>query len=360
MHHFSFSVYGVRVCVATRDAAIGCAAQTLLRHFRAEQLDGPAAVEMVFHGVRSRADVPISISPSAALMVHTKRVVDGVVHVEATVHLDDGRLIADFHEAGLVVVDARQKRAEGYLVMPEAIQVDVRASYLLFALAELLAQEGLYTLHAAALAQGGRGLLIPGFSGRGKTTCCVALLRAGFTCLSDDHPLLRVNHHGLEMLPFPVKIDVTDGTVAFFPELRAAKDRLHQGVQKRYFFAEEIYPPTSPTACAPAVILFPQIVDWPTSHVEPMPKSRALEELLPHGLLAWDKEMAGIRFHLLARLVSQAACYRLHFGADVLDLPRLVEPLLAASSATTREPAVVEDSTADRVASGDWRASPRP
>jgi hypothetical protein len=31
---------------------------------------------------------------------------------------------------------------------------------------------------------------------------------------------------------------------------------------------------------------------------------------------------------VLSKLVQRAACYRLHFGRDVLDLPRLITPLL--------------------------------
>lgn len=185
----------------------------------------------------------------------------------------------------------------------------------------------------------GRGIIIPGVSGRGKTTSCIGLRRAGSACLSDDHPLLRVGRDGLELLLVPVKNDVTDNTIAFFPELRAALERLHRGVQKRYFFAEEIYPPSKPMACAPAIIAFPQIVKWPTSHLEPVPKSRALEELLPRGLPAWNKDMTRCRFQVLARLVAQARCHRLHFVANVLDLPQLVEPRLAASDAATPEPA---------------------
>jgi hypothetical protein len=38
---------------------------------------------------------------------------------------------------------------------------------------------------------------------------------------------------GLEVLPFPVKIDVTENTARLFPELREAEPRLHRGLRKR-------------------------------------------------------------------------------------------------------------------------------
>jgi hypothetical protein len=33
-------------------------------------------------------------------------------------------------------------------------------------------------------------------------------------------------------------------------------------------------------------------------------------------------------FQMLPRLVQQVDCYRLHFGRDILDFPKLITPLL--------------------------------
>ena len=133
----------------------------------------------------------------------------------------------------------------------------------------------------------------------------------------------------VEILPYPLKINVTDQTVAFFPELRAASPAvLHAGIPKRYFFAEELYPAPLGQPCEPAIILFPEVVDSPHSCLEPLSKKVALEMILPHSLLVYDPVVARREFQALARLVEQADCYRLHFGRDVMDLPWLVTPLL--------------------------------
>jgi hypothetical protein len=44
--------------------------------------------------------------------------------------------------------------------------------------------------------------------------------------------------------------------------------------------------------------------------------------------VALHREASAHKFDLLARLVEGAECYRLHFGNDVLELPRLVDSLL--------------------------------
>ncbi|MGD9852188.1 MAG: hypothetical protein AB7T38_13060 [Nitrospirales bacterium] len=68
-----------------------------------------------------------------------------------------------------------------------------------------------YALHATALVEkDGQGILIPGCSGRGKTTAFVSLLRAGFRCIFDDHPLLHETQEQLELLAFEEKVDVAE------------------------------------------------------------------------------------------------------------------------------------------------------
>lgn len=206
---------------------------------------------------------------------------------------------------------------------------DIRVSFVHFAMTELLKRRGLYTFHATALEHKGQGVLIPGFSGRGKTTSFLSLLRAGYRYLSDDHPFFRVNGTRVEILPYPLKINVTDHTVSFFPELREAPPSvLHAGVPKRYFHAEDLYPGPLGQPCEPSVILFPEVLDSSHSCLEPLSKKVALEMILPHSLLVYDAEVARREFQALVRLVEQTDCYRLHFGRDVLELPWLVTPLL--------------------------------
>lgn len=184
-------------------------------------------------------------------------------------------------------------------------------------------------IHAAALERNGRGVMIPGLSGSGKTTCCVSLIRAGYRCLSDDKPFLRENGSRIELLAFPESIDVTERTISFFPELGAAlQGDLKIGYRKKQFHPEAFYPGSTAEAAQPALILFPRISGEPKSRLEKLPKLTGFEALLPLSLVALHREASAHKFDLLARLVEGAECYRLHFGNDVLELPRLVDPLL--------------------------------
>jgi len=92
--------------------------------------------------------------------------------------------------------------------------------------------------------------------------------------------------------------------------------------------AETIYFAPIGERCRPTIVLFPNVVDSPRSDLELLPKSRALEALLPQALLVYDREVARREFQVLAKLVQQVDCYRLHFGGNILDLPTLISPLL--------------------------------
>ncbi len=324
-------VHGIELKFITNSPALAGSVASLLGYFQCTTFDGQPML-MQFSAIERREDVPVRISQKAErLYSGTGLVVGGDRGTTwlCDIYSDHGLLIADFHEEGVLVIDAASLSALGYLVRPDAMGPDIRASFVHFAMTELLKRRGLYTFHATALEKNGQGILIPGFSGRGKTTSFLSLLRSGYRYLSDDHPFFRLRDARVEILPYPLKINVTDQTVSFFPELRdALPSMLHAAPPKRYFHAEDIYPGPLGKPCDPAVILFPEIIDSPHSCLEPLSKKLALELILPHSLLVYDAEIARREFQALVQLVEQTDCYRLHFGRDITDLPWLVTPLL--------------------------------
>jgi hypothetical protein len=329
---YLFNFHGVELRFSTSSQAFVRPVLTFLRHFHAEEVLGDTVLTMQFEEVASRADVPVKVSDTGKILFSGTRPAmgDSLRSLWQCEILQDGaRIIADFHEQGVLLIDGARNLVEGYFVRPDAMHPDVRTSFFHFALAELLKRNGLYTVHATSLEYQGRGVLIPGYSGQGKTTSFLSLLRSGFRYLSDDYPLLRDRGTHMELLAFPMKIDVTDRTIEFFPELRnAAPGILQQGIYKKNFQAEDLYADSIGSSCAPAMILFPHVADMPHSCLEPLSKSRALEAIMPQGLLVYDQAVARREFHTLSRLVQQVDCYRLHFGRDILDLPKLIKPLL--------------------------------
>ena len=329
-----FNIHGIGVRVDTDIPLLAAAIGELLRRFAHPPAVDSQPLRFIYERSRKTPD-PLSNGSSGGrpLLFSTswENAFDlaGRLGINWDVYGRDGRLLLDYHRRGRLRLDVSEGVLDGSLTEPLDLHPALLPSiFFFFPLAQLLARRGLHVIHAAALERNGCGVLIPGLSGSGKSTSCVALMRGGYRCLSDDKPFLRETENGLELLAFPEMIDVTDQTIAFFPELRERTTAIEVGYRKKRFYAEMLYPGSTVDAVTPSVILFPQISEESTSRVERLPSARALEALLPHSLLCFDREVSVRHFGLLSRLVETTACYRLHFGRDVMDLPSLIDPLL--------------------------------
>jgi hypothetical protein len=184
-------------------------------------------------------------------------------------------------------------------------------------LLEQLKRRGRYSLHAAAVALGGKTLLFAGSSGSGKTTLALALARAGYAFLGDDMVFLARAGTRLQALAFPEAFDVTDETVALFPELGDLRgtEKL-PGASKYQFRVETRFNAQIAWRSDPVALIFPHFTGSLKSMLEPMDASAALLELVPNILLT---ETSASQQHLdvLSQLVSQCACYRLMTGRDL-------------------------------------------
>jgi hypothetical protein len=194
-------------------------------------------------------------------------------------------------------------------------------------LVELLKHRGLYGLHAGGVCREGRALLLPGTSGSGKSTLTLALARAGFGFLGDDTLFLARRPDGLKILAFPDELDLTDQTVAFFPELAPLLDASRPaGWRKRQIRAERTYSSEVVWECEPALLVFPRVAGVLQSELTPMEKDEALLELAPNVLLT-DPGSSQAHFDALAELVERSECWRLETGTDLDEAVRRLEAL---------------------------------
>ncbi|MDR4496056.1 MAG: hypothetical protein R3B74_16900 [Nitrospirales bacterium] len=328
-----YSVHGERVVVSGTGSAVVAPISHFMRYFESSPVDKSSGLHIRFFSVTSPQSIPISIPPLAdRIATHTTKTFGGdlIEAWQCDVYARAGILTVDLHRKGRLQINYPEGTGQGYLMNPESVHSDILTSYFHFVLSELLKGQGLYTIHATALEKSGRGVLIPGYSGRGKTTACISLLRSGYRCLSDDHPLLKIENGMMEVLAFPEKVDVTENSLKFFPELREnSRGKIYQGLLKRYFHIEDFFSEGTGKSCDPALLIFPQVVNRATSYVERVSKREALEEILPHGLLVYEKTIARKEFQALSHLIRKVDSYRLYFGRDVLELHRVIDPLLS-------------------------------
>jgi hypothetical protein len=194
-------------------------------------------------------------------------------------------------------------------------------------LMEALRGHGLFSLHAAALADGGRAVLLPGASGSGKSTLALALLHGGFALLADDAPFARRDPGGITLCAFAEPLNVTRATARFFADVAPrwqAGERDARG--KVGLAAADLGGAVAQTAPA-TLVLFPVIGAAERSVVAPLAKSDALHRLLGTCMPTATSARGMEQFLLLADLVHQADCYTLTAGRDFDALPALVRRL---------------------------------
>ena len=230
----------------------------------------------------------------------------------------DDQLFADFADHVVLSCHPVGGRIRIDVVSTDPADRVVAAHPLLtVALHETVKRFGRFPLHAAGLALGGQGVLVPGTSGAGKSTLTVTLVRAGFDFLSDDTVFLTRTTRGIVVSGFPDEIDVTEATVAMFPELRHLASRpLALGRDKHGFRVDDVFGVAPLTACRPAVLLFPRVEEGPSPHLESLSPSEALVELMPNVLVT-EPDATQAHMDMLGELVRTVPGYRFRPGPDV-------------------------------------------
>ena len=329
---YRFSFHGITFRFCSSSASLSSSLAAWIRTVDCGDVKGDVSLTAHFEQVSSREAVPVSLSAGA------RRVFSGTMPAlgnslralwQSEVYRDGERLVVDVRDYGVLLIDRNRRAASGHFYCPETMGPDRLETFFHYTMIELLKSKNTFPLPAAALEFRGTGVLLHGPNGCGKTTAMLSLLRSGYRYLGDDISLLQDHGPMQLLLGASVNIDVTDHTIEMFPELRTAGfGLLRQGAYRKSFHTEDVYPGSRGRSCEPAMILYLQVTNMSHSCLEPLAKSLALEALVRREAYRHDADTAAQEFQVLSKLVQRASCYRLHFGRDVVDLPRLITPLL--------------------------------
>jgi hypothetical protein len=243
---------------------------------------------------------------------------------------DSDELFVDFEDRARLLCTLGEPRID-IAITGSGLGDRVLATHplLTVALVETMKRFGRFPLHAAALALDGKGVLVPGASGSGKSTTSVTLLRAGFDFLSDDTVFLTRPADDLWVEGFPDEVDVTDNTVARIPELgHLAGAPLLPGRDKHSFRIEDVFGVAPLPGCRPEFLIAPQVVRSSTSELEPLAPSEAFMALVPNVLMT-DPSASQAHLDMLADLVESVPCLRFRVGSDLDDAAACVAALVS-------------------------------
>ncbi len=172
-------------------------------------------------------------------------------------------------------------------------------------LIELAASRSWLGVHAAGVAIGDFGILLPGPSGAGKSTIFGQMHRAGHGVLSDDLMWLRPAPGGPRMVAFP----------------RGGR-------------AEQVPAPTADEVVLRAIVC-PTVSSGAKTRLRPLAFPAALQSLIRQGGFLTSGAQARDRFGAFVHLARSVPAYRLEVGWRRPDAPAVLARLAAAASHTS-------------------------
>lgn len=225
-------------------------------------------------------------------------------------------------------VALRRAAGEGWVVVdPEGAVIPVPAGgagalallhQLVVAVMAGLQQRGLLAVHAAAVARGGRAVVLSGPGGTGKTTLALALAARGFEILSDE--LAVLDPAGRLVFPYRRNVHVRPGTPELVDGMEhlASRPREQLGGGIAWAIPHSELGSTldeAPRALAGVVMLRPHELGRVEPDIQPLRGSLAAIALM-RATWAASRDYAG-SLDGLARVVAGAPCIALTPGSPM-------------------------------------------
>jgi hypothetical protein len=245
-----------------------------------------------------------------------------------------GRYVAFRFGDSVTLLDRRAQRIIGCRRDGSSLSGGEYSKPLLLLLSIWYYDRGVQLLHAGALARGGAGVLLPGESGTGKSTTCLAAVVQGLQYVGDDFIGLERTAHG------PLLVHSVFGTgcvvhenLARFESIRHhIVDEDAPGDEKPIVFVPEIFPERlCPTAEVRAVALLS--VGHATTEVQRATRVEALRRFAASTLHTVVPRPGREALQMVGDLVERMPAYRLMLGPNLQDIAPSIDRILELAAA---------------------------
>jgi hypothetical protein len=247
----------------------------------------------------------------------------------------DGRYASYQLQHSLVCLDRVSGLMIGYVSNAEELSLYERGRPLHVPLSLWHKTQDIPMVHAGLVAKKGRGVLLAGPGGSGKSTSAVMCAYAGFDYLSDDLVGLEITSDG-----YFVGHSLYNSTFMEPDHLKRFTQVERHAISGRYWFEKkhlvllsQISSLRFARSCRIHSIVLPRVLHRPSSVLRRASKGETLMALAPSSLLVGERSYAMEGFNKLARLVQQVPCYWLELGDALDEIPGVLEGLLSEVAA---------------------------
>lgn len=176
-------------------------------------------------------------------------------------HNSDRDVLVERRGSYVSVFDIKAKLIQTIAPGIDGLDTDLVAKPLLRLLAGVWHRAGYILCHAAFAGLNGKGVLVPGAGGAGKSTIATASLLAGADFCGDDFVLLRQEEDGLVGHSLFSSLMLADAHIANFPQLgRYAKKYSLSAAQKHMIFVDQVFPGQTKLSLKVDAMAVPKIV----------------------------------------------------------------------------------------------------
>lgn len=253
---------------------------------------------------------------------------------EVSISADEQYLTYRVGDNSVSWLDRRASRIVGSVRCSKDLLAQERVKPFASLLMQWLRDRGIRIMHAAALAEGERAILLPAPSGSGKSTCATACVDAGMRYLADD--TVGLEEHGtgafvVHSLYGGTRLWPNDGKV--FPDWvgHAVRPQNPSEEPKLLLFVGRRYSNRLARRAPVDAIAFPRITSERDTRFRPLKRAEALRALVGSSLFLWLQPRPADIEQML-RLATAIPAFALELGSDRSQIAERVRECLQAAA----------------------------
>ena len=229
------------------------------------------------------------------------------------------------------ILNREAQRIIGWTASSERLSLYEQGKPFRVLLSVWLHDRGIQVIHAALVAKGGRGILLPGRGGAGKTTSALACLLAGLEYLGDDY--VGLERLGDGAFAGHSLYDSTwlepDHLVRFPPLIPHAIHGVLPWERKRLVHLSEVLPQRLVRTVPIHLVALPRLTRAPRTSSRPASKAEAVLAMVPTSMFELTPRVGAEGFARLVALASRLPTHWLELGEHLAEVPACLEGLLA-------------------------------